>query len=234
MNKTIIYLESIFDIDKINNCLKDYVQSYNINLENNSITIYTEYIFEIQFVCDHLVNNGYQIIDAKMLKDMEAISLIEVLDDKKTVDKAILDENERFDLEKFFVQDLDGAVGVITKNKIIFASAMIDHYKALNAIYNLLYNFSSEMKDYYSFSDNVCWQEEAVKFGNVIIQLCSNAYSSIWLPDELNIYQRQKLKEITDRINSIKQKYNISISIEVGKPSDILNGKIETLHNKIN
>lgn len=224
MDNIIISLESIYNIDKIIECLgRNHLTSYEINLEKDDIIIHTKHIFYIPNMCNDLKQIGYKVIKAKLQKSDCTVPLIEALNDKEIIKQEIIDENIEFDLENFYLKDLEGAICVITKNNIIFVNALIDHYKALNAVYNLLYNRSDQIKDYYSFDDNIYWQEEAVAFGNIIIQLCSNAYNTVWLPEEINSYQKQKLNEILDQISNIRKKYNIPIDVEIGRPINFLN-----------
>ena len=227
MKEITLELENISsaDIGKIDYCLQNNhrVNSYKIFPENNSIVIYIKYDFDMPFVSEDLEKNGFKIITASLQKNGHSIPFLEALTDKETIEQEILRENADFNLESFFTGELDGAVGVITKDKIIFANAEINHYTAFNSIYNLLYNNSDDMKDYYSFNDDTCWQEEAVSFGNVVLQLCSNVSSTVWLPEKMNDYQQSELNKILNQINIIRQKYDIIVDIEVGRPSDIIN-----------
>ena len=68
-------------------------------------------------------------------------------------------------------------------------------------------------------NEELLWQDAGVAYGNVILQLCSIS-STIWLSDEMNDYQQSELNKILEQINMIRQKYNIPIEIEVGRPTD--------------
>lgn len=224
MEEIIIGLENISDanIGKLDFCLQNNprVNSYKILPESNSIIIYMKYDFEIPFVSQDLESNGFKIITASLQTHRKSIPLLEALTDKEAIEQEVLRENANFNLERFYVDELEGAVGVITKDKIIFASAAINHYTALNYIYNFLYNNSDKVQEYCSFNDDTYWQEEAVALGNVVIQLCSNVSSTVWLPEEMNDYQQSELNKILDQINTIRQKYNIPIDIEIDKPNN--------------
>ena len=226
MEEITLCLEKISsaDIDRLDFCLQNnhHISYYKIFPESNNIVIYMKYYFEIPFVSEDLERNGFKIITASLQKNGHSIPFLEALSDKKYIEQEVLHENANFNLENFFTGELDGAVGVITKDKIIFANAEVNHYTALNSIYNLLYNNSDKMKDYYSFNDDTYWQEEAVTLGNIVIQLCSNASSTVWLPEKINDYQQTELNKILDQINTIRQKYNIPIDAEIGRPSDLL------------
>lgn len=221
MEKIIISLDNISsaNIGGIDYCLQSNhkINSYEILPDNNSIIINLKYDFYMPSISYELDRKGYKIITAKLQKKDYSIPFLEALVDKEAIEQEILRENANFDLENFFVNQFDGAICVITKNKTIFANALINHYTALNYIYNLLYNNSSEMKEY---SENYNWQKSAVSFGNIVIQLCSSASNTCWLPEKLNTYQLLELKKILDQLDAIKQKHKIPIDIEIGRPSD--------------
>lgn len=225
MEQIIVSLENIFDSDigKIDFCLQNNhrVKSYKILPESNSIVIYMKYDFEIPIVTQDLERKGFKIVTASLQSHGQSIPLLEALTDKDAIEQEVLRENANFNLESFYVDGLEGAVGVITKDKIIFANAVVNHYTALNSIYNLLYNNSDEMQNYYSFNDDTYWQEEAVVLGNVVIQLCSNVSSTVWLPEDMNDYQKSELNRILDQINTIRQQYSMPIDIEIGRPNDL-------------
>ncbi len=130
--------------------------------------------------------------------------------DIKELKKEITLENESFDLEQFFTQSLDGAVGVITKNQLICCYSWLDHGDVVNSIYNYLYNDSNRMKNYL---EKTPWQFAALEKGNVIIQFCSNAPSFIWLPEERNEYQYCILNEVIKKLQEINKKYNYGIKV---------------------
>ncbi len=226
MKEIIINLKNISDIEiqKLNKCLQNnhYIKSYHINSQTGSIIIYTKHSFRVPDISNHLTQNGYKIKSVSLQKEEQSIPLIEALTDKTEIDKEVIRENNSFDLENFYVNNLEGAIGVITKDKTIFANAVIDHYTALNCIYNFLYNKLNTFKNYYDLRDDRCWQEVAVSFGNIVIQFCSDVPSTVWLPEEINSYQQKELQKIIDQINTISQKHNLNIDLEIGKPSDFL------------
>lgn len=218
MEKVIIKLDNISnaDIRKIDDCLKNIhkIDSYEILPENN-IILHLKYYYDMPSISRELYKNGYKIVTAILQKREYSIPILEAIIDKKLVEQEVLRENANFDLENFFVNQLDGALCVITKNKTFFASALINHYIALNSIYNLLYNDSDEMKEYNGYNDYSSWQESAVSFGNIVIQLCSNASNTCWLPEEMNTYQLLELKKILNQLNKIEQKHNIPVDVEI-------------------
>ena len=226
MEDIIIGLENIYDIDKITDSLiNNHVNSYEIDLDSNTITLHTKHLYNIPNLCYELDRNGYKIIYAVVQKDRYLIPLIEAFNDKEALENEVIYENNEFDLEKFYVNQLEGAICVITKNRTICANAVINHYSALKAIYNLLYNDLDQIHDYYSFSDDSCWQEEAVSYGNIVIQLCSDAFSSVWLSENLNDYQVKELENFFDAIETIRNKHNIPIEFETLKPSGFMEKK---------
>ncbi len=226
MEDIIIGLENIYDIDKITDSLiNNHVNSYEIDLDSNTITLHTKHLYNIPNLCYELDRDGYKVIYAVVQKDRYLIPLIEAFNDKEALENEVIYENNEFDLEKFYVNQLEGAICVITKNRTICANAVINHYSALKAIYNLLYNDSDQIHDYYSFSDDSCWQEEAVSYGNIVIQLCSDAFSSVWLSENLNDYQVKELENFFDAIETIRNKHNIPIEFETLKPSGFMEKK---------
>lgn len=224
MNEILVNLDNISsaNIGKIDDCLKNnhHINSYEIIPENNSIVIRMKYDFEMPYVSRTLAKHGYKIIAATLQRKETSIPFLEALTCKDAIDQEILRENANFDLEEFFTNQLEGAICIITKNRTIFANALINHYTALNYIYNFLYNNSDQIKNYCVPSENVFWQEAGVAFGNIVIQLCSNVSSTVWLPEEITPYQQSELNKILNQINIIRQKHNIPIDIEIGRPSE--------------
>lgn len=222
MEKIIINLENIFDIDKLDYCLQTnhHINTYEIDTKKNSITIYMKYGFEMPNVSYDLDRYGFKIISATLQKDEFYIPFLEALIDKKAIEQEVLKENSQFNLENFYVNGLEGAICVVTKNQIIFANAVINHCTSLNYVYNFLYNGLDDIEDYYS-SDN-CWQIKATAFGNIVIQLCSDVSSTVWLPEELNDYQQSQLNKILGQIKQVRQKHNIPIDVEISRPNDLM------------
>lgn len=220
METVVVRLKQTYNPQKIAECLENAdVKHYEI--KQNNIIVHT-HLYNIQTLCRNLIRNGYEVTEAVWQKNSRFIHLIEAYFDKKQIEEEIIRENNEFDLEDFYVNELEGAICVITKDKTIFANAVASHYNALNAIYNLLYNDSNQM-DYYCLSDedDTFWQNEAVQYGNVIIQLCSNVSSTVWLPAELNNYQKQELHLILEQINDISQQYDIPIPIDTEAPQSL-------------
>ena len=226
MEDIIIGFENIYDIDKMTySLISNHMNLYEIDLDSNTVTLHTKHLYNIPNLCYELDRDGYKVIYAAVQKDGYSIPLIEAFNDKEALENEVIYENNEFDLENFYVNQLEGAVCVITKNKTICANAVINHYSALKAIYNFLYNDLDQIQDYYSFSDDSCWQEEAVSYGNIVIQLCSDASSSVWLSENLNDYQVKELESFFGAIETIRKKHNIPIEIETLKPSEFMEEK---------
>ncbi len=149
------------------------------------------------------------------------INMLEYMNDKEEKNHEIVRENDHFNLKDFYLNKLNGAVAVITQDDIIFAYAICDHKNVTNAIYNYLYN---NQEEYFNNLDYL-WQQTALKYGNIIIQFCSDSPSMIWLPSDINEFQNAALSFIQNSMENVRQKYGIQIDYFITKEEELRQNK---------
>ena len=72
---------------------------------------------------------------------------------------------------------------------------------------HLLYNdFHQFDGDPLEENDSEIWQEQALQYGNIIIQVIYGSYSLVWIPPVINDYQYYQLKELA----SFVEKHNLT------------------------
>ena len=201
----ISYLKSLPSIVDVNVFMPDIVV---LNVKNiNFLSSLEKYNIKI-INC----TLSYQNFDINMLEYMS----------NKERNHEILRENDHFNLKDFYLNKLSGAVAVITQNDIVFAYAICDHKTVTNAIYNYLYN--SQDEEYFNNSDYL-WQQSALKYDNIIIQFCSDSPSMIWLPSNMNEFQKSALSFIQNNMINIMREYNIKLDYFITKAEELRQNK---------
>lgn len=153
--------------------------------------------------------------DIMMLEGVEEIKYpIEKIEDKELLKEEIEFENANFDYDKFYGKKLNGGAVVITKDKMIRTYSWIDHGATVLNIYNYLYDRDPKDADW----NCPLWQIAAIEEGNIIIQLCDDCSSPVWLPQGMNDYQYNTLMELVDHLSEVDERgnYNIQLAIDVG------------------
>lgn len=131
-------------------------------------------------------------------------------------EKRFLYQLDTFDLEKFYHcnECSLGAVCLITKNQIFLCDSYIkknnklacsEHYDTADEIYKVVYNREIN----YSVDENgqfICWQNQIVNDGNILIQLCSDMSSLLWVPESISEKQLDFLENFNKRIKNIVSK----------------------------
>lgn len=166
--------------------------------------------------------------DIMMLEGVEEIKYpIEKIKDKDLLKEEIEFENNNFDYDNFYRKKLSGAAIVITKDKIISTYSWMDHGATVLNIYNYLYDRDSKEAEW----NYPLWQIEAVEEGNIIIQLCDDCSSPVWLPKGMNDYQYNTLMGLVDHLTEVDERgnYQIELALEDGYHTPIKEAK-----NKIN
>lgn len=132
-------------------------------------------------------------------------------------EKRLLYQLDIFDLEDFYHNDgySSGAVCLITKSQMIICDNYIrkdnnptydEHYDTVNEIYKIIYNKEISYSKVDENEHFICWQDFVVDDGNILIQLCSDISSPLWLPDSINEKQLGFLEEFNKRIKIIVSK----------------------------
>lgn len=160
----------------------------------------------------YLANIDYDIM---MLEGVEEVKYpVEKIKDKELLKEEIEFENSNFDFEKFYSKKLNGGAVVITKDKMISAYSWIDHGATVLNIYNYLYDRDPKDADW----NCPLWQFAAVEEGNIIIQLCDDCSSPVWLPKGMNDYQYNTLMGLVDHLTEVDERgnYQIELALEDG------------------
>lgn len=121
-------------------------------------------------------------------------------------------EIKKFNLNDFYHNKglSDGAVCLITPKQMIMTDTFIKskenpsygtHEDTIDFIYKVLYA-RSPLPDSHDKSFNN-WQDNIILDGNVVIQLCSNALSEIWIPNIMTEGQINYLEEFNNRIKQV-------------------------------
>lgn len=134
---------------------------------------------------------------------------IEHLTDENEILAEIIEENKRFDLEDFFVNNRDGGLIIITPNQTVSLYSIDSHCNVLEKAYKVMYpSFNGfNIPDHISSDeDRITWHEQSCRMGNVLFQLASRVSSFIWLPDKINHYQFNQIKTIHNFIYYLNQK----------------------------
>lgn len=123
----------------------------------------------------------------------------------------LLESHNQFDLDQFYQNNdqigCDGALIIITPKQQINVLAPIEHCFVSTGIYQLLYNdFHQFDGDPLEENDSEIWQEQALQYGNIIIQVIYGSYSLVWIPPVINDYQYYQLKELA----SFVEKHNLT------------------------
>lgn len=132
--------------------------------------------------------------------------MIEELTDQTDILNELVDENNNFDLDDFYLNDGDASVIVITPNQSISAYSKKEHAEVIERIYKIIYPWFDGfgLKNYY-VSGNT-WSAAIREIGNVVFQLASDADSIVWIPNKINKYQYDRLLEIKERIENLNEK----------------------------
>lgn len=130
-------------------------------------------------------------------------------------------EIEKFDLEKFFLKDGtdNTAVLLITPEQSIMTECFAgktkeygnsdQHAATVGEIYKVIYDdgqLSPEVQ-----TDEEILGEKTQKDGNILIQLCQDSSSNIWLPKTINSFQYSALEKFCNEINAISEKNKIKL-----------------------
>lgn len=169
----------------------------------------------------YLANIDYDIM---MLEGVEEVKYpVEKIKDKELLKEEIEFENSNFDFEKFYSKKLNGGAVVITKDKMISAYSWIDHGATVLNIYNYLYDRDPKDADW----NCPLWQMAAVEEGNIIIQLCDDCSSPVWLPKGMNDYQYNTLMGLVEHLTEVDERgnYQIELALEDGYHTPIKEAK---------
>ena len=102
---------------------------------------------------------------------------------------------------------VDGAMIVITPFQTISLPAPEEHGEVTKRIYRVLYD---DFKDFtfpdflYENTDYKVWQEQALEYGNVLIQVCLGSYTPVWIPEHINDYQYSMLEQLVSFIKEYR------------------------------
>lgn len=104
--------------------------------------------------------------------------------------KEIKRQNDEFDMAKFYLsqngKNGGGAVQIITPSHKLSCFANKSHRLVVENIYRLIYS------DFRGFKTGI-WQEESCDKGNILLQLCSNGCSLVWVPKRITDFQFKSL-----------------------------------------
>lgn len=142
--------------------------------------------------------------------------------DKNSIEY-IKQQSEKFNLEDFYLYDgmnkedvenevldlqpIDGAMIVITPFQTISLPAPEEHFYVTERIYRVLYDSFDRFTFPEYLDENTeyqIWQEQALEYGNVLIQVCLGSYSPVWIPKHINDYQYSELEKV---VSFIKENY---------------------------
>lgn len=162
--------------------------------------------------CFYISNVDYDLIKIEGIEEVKYP--IERIKDKELLKEEIEFENSNFDYDNFYSKKLSGAAIVITKDQMINVYSLIDHGLTVLNIYNYLYDRDPKESEW----KYPIWQIEAIEEGNIIIQLCDDCSSPVWLPQGMNDYQYNTLMELVDHLSEVDERgnYNIQLAIDVG------------------
>lgn len=109
-------------------------------------------------------------------------------------------ETKRFDIQMFFKTRSikNAAVCLITKDLRYISHTIFgnkQHFDTAELMYRVYLDKHLE--------ENTYWQEEIVGDGNILIQLCSDCSSLIWIPETLTKKQIQHLEDLNNQIKNI-------------------------------
>lgn len=167
--------------------------------------------------------------DVMMLEGVDEIKYpIEKIKDKDLLKEEIEFENSNFDYDNFYSKKLSGTAIVITKDQMINVYSLIDHGSTVLNIYNYLYDRDPKESEW----NYPIWQIEAVEEGNIIIQLCDDCSSPVWLPKGMNDYQYNTLMGLVDHLTEVDERGNYEI--ELGLEHSGIATPIKDAKDKIN
>lgn len=157
--------------------------------------------------CFYISDIDYDIM---MLEGVEEVKYpVEKIKDKELLKEEIEFENNNFDFEKFYSKKLNGAAIVITKDKMINVYSLIDHGATILNIYNYLYDRDPKESEW----NYPVWQIAAIEEENIIIQLCDDCSSPVWLPKGMNDYQYNTLMGLVDHLTEVDERGNYEIEL---------------------
>lgn len=212
INKYVTYLNSLPSILDVNVLMPEEIIILNVK--------------DIKFIAS-LEKFNIKIKNCTVSYQNFDINMLEYMNNIEEKDHEIIRENDNFNLKDFYLNKLNGAVCVITKKDIVFSYAIYDHSIVTNAIYNYLYNNLNE-EEYFHTQDSL-WQQKALKYGNIIIQFCSDSPSIIWLPTDINEFQNTALNFIQNNIQNIQKQYGLNIETYITSEEELYQEKHKTV-----
>ena len=189
----------------------DVDESVNILSQNNSQDLNNQ----ISEVSDEI--GGLETVpgnDDVETIDVEVNSHHNINDSIDVKQQRLSDEIEKFDLDEFLHNNgaSDAAIGLITSEQTVFCDTYVreeddihvgNHQRTMGDIYETLFGDGEKIL----FPGDYIWQDKVLSDGNVVIQFVNDDITEsrtlIWLPDNIDEYQLEQLKDLNNQVKQI-------------------------------